>query len=123
MVKKNVWLIRGHALGPFSYGSKGKSIATLPFFYGYIKHIKKRLKMILEYNEFILEKQLIRSRRDLAISVFERLEEVQPILIEAVEMVELGIFDGFSLDSFANFTDEQLNENLFKVAKEKLQKY
>ena len=78
--------------------------------------------MILEYNDFLLEKQLVRSRRDLAISVFERLEEVQPILIEAVEMVELGIFDGFSLEKFANFTDEQLNENLFKVAKEKLAK-
>ena len=78
--------------------------------------------MLLEYNDFLLEKQLVRSRRDLAISIFERLEEVQPILTEAVEMVELGIFDGFSLEKFANFTDEQLNENLFKVAKEKLAK-
>ena len=77
--------------------------------------------MILEYNEFLLEKQLIRSRRNLAISVFERLEEVQPILIEAVDMVELGIFDEFTLESFSNFTEEELNENLFKKAKEKLQ--
>ena len=78
--------------------------------------------MILEYDEFLLEKHLVRSRRDLAISVFEQLEEVQPILKEAFEMVELGIFDGFSLESFSNFTEEQLNENLFKVAKEKLAK-
>ena len=78
--------------------------------------------MILGYNDFLLEKQLIRSRRDLAISVFERLEEVKPILTEAVDMVELGIFDDFTLESFSNFTEEELNENLFKIAKEKLQK-
>lgn len=78
--------------------------------------------MILEYHEFLLEKQLIRSRRDLAISVFERLEKIQPILTEAIEMVELGIFDNFTLETFSNFTEEELNENLFKIAKEKLEK-
>lgn len=78
--------------------------------------------MILQYNEFLLEKDLITARRNLAVAVFERLEEVQPILSEAIDMVELGIFDNFTLETFSNFTEEELNENLFKIAKEKLQK-
>ena len=78
--------------------------------------------MILEYNDFLLEKQLIRSRRDLTISIFSHIENIEPILTEAVEMVEMGIFDDLTFENINKLSDEQLYENIFQKAKEKFQK-
>ena len=78
--------------------------------------------MILEYNQFLIEKNLIQSRRNLTIAIFENIEEVEPVLEEAISMVNLGIFDSLTFDNINNLSEEQLFENIFQKAKEKFQK-
>lgn len=78
--------------------------------------------MILGYKEFVLEKNLVQSRRDLTIAIFENIDEINPVLEEAVSMVNLGIFDSLTFDNINNLSEEELFENIFQKAKEKFQK-
>ena len=78
--------------------------------------------MILKYDDFLIEKNLVQSRRNLTIAIFENIEEVEPILEEAIAMVNLGIFDSLTFDNVNNLSENQLFENIFQKAKEKFQK-
>jgi hypothetical protein len=67
--------------------------------------------MILNYDQFLAEKQLIKSQRELMINVFKQFEELAPVMETATMMVEEGWFDG---------PIESINEeNLIQKAKAK----
>lgn len=49
--------------------------------------------MLLSYNDYQTHKQLVESRRQLLINIFNQFEEIRPVLNEAITIVEAGIFD------------------------------
>jgi hypothetical protein len=58
---------------------------------------------LLNYDQFVLNNSITESRRQLVLNVLEQFEEVRPVINEAIEIVNLGAFDGF-------FIGEELDE-------------
>lgn len=81
---------------------------------------------ILDYNQFLIERvtkpQVIEQHRNLYKNIFLQLEDVKPIINEAMELVDYGVFDGMLIENLLNSTEAELYENLFQKAKEKFNK-
>lgn len=67
--------------------------------------------MILNYDQFLAEKELVKSNRELMINIFKQFEDLAPVMESAVMMVNEGWFDAplMSINE----------ENLFQKAKAK----
>jgi len=78
--------------------------------------------MLLDYNSFLLEKQLVESRRDLLMNIFNQFEDIKPVMHEAKVLVESGIFDEvFDMINEENLVDRMKDKfnKAVEVAKEK----
>jgi len=78
--------------------------------------------MLLDYNTFLLEKQLVESRRDLLMNIFNQFEDIKPVMHEAKVLVESGIFDEvFDMINEENLVDRMKDKfnKAVEVAKEK----
>ena len=75
---------------------------------------------ILDYNQFLIEHvtkpQIIEQHRNLYKNIFLQLEDVKPIINEAMELVDYGVFDGMLIENLLNSTEAELYENLFQKA-------
>jgi hypothetical protein len=58
---------------------------------------------LLNYDQFVLNNSITESRRQLVLNILEQFDEVRPVMNEAIEIVNLGAFDGF-------FIGEELDE-------------
>jgi ElaB/YqjD/DUF883 family membrane-anchored ribosome-binding protein len=67
--------------------------------------------MLYTYDQFLLEKELVKSQRQLMVNIFEQFAELKPIMETATMMVEEGFFDM----PLMMITEE----NLFQKAKAK----
>lgn len=67
--------------------------------------------MLYTYDQFLLEKELVKSQRQLMVNIFEQFAELKPIMETATMMVEEGFFD------MPLMTINE--ENLFQKAKAK----
>ena len=81
---------------------------------------------LLNYNEFVAEsitkKELVIEHRNLYRNIFSQINEVKPVLNEAMNLVDNGVFDDLLIETLLNTTEEELLENLFQKAKEKFNK-
>lgn len=78
--------------------------------------------MLLDYNSFLLEKQLVESRRDLLMNIFNQFEDIKPVIHEAKVLVESGVFDEvFDMINEENLIDRMKDkfDRAVEVAKEK----
>jgi len=78
--------------------------------------------MLLDYNTFLLEKQLVESRRDLLMNIFNQFEDIKPVMHEAKVLVESGVFDEvFDMINEENLVDRMKDKfnKAVEVAKEK----
>jgi len=78
--------------------------------------------MLLDYNSFLLEKQLVESRRDLLMNIFNQFEDIKPVMHEAKVLVESGVFDEvFDMINEENLVDRMKDKfnKAVEVAKEK----
>lgn len=78
--------------------------------------------MLLDYNSFLLEKQLVESRRDLLMNIFNQFEDIKPVMHEAKVLVESGVFDEvFDMINEENLIDRMKDkfDRAVEVAKEK----
>lgn len=49
--------------------------------------------MILSYNDYQTNKQLVEARQQLLINIFNQFEDIKPVINEAIAIVEAGVFD------------------------------
>lgn len=81
---------------------------------------------VLNYQDFISEtvtkKHLIAEQRSLYKNVFFQIEEIKPVINEAMFLVDMGIFDDMLIENLMQIDDESLHENLIQKAKEKFNK-
>lgn len=81
---------------------------------------------LLKYEDFMLEtvtkKDLVIEHRNLYRNIFSQVEEIKPVLNEAMFLVEAGVFDDLLIENLLNSTDVELYENLIQKAKEKFNK-
>lgn len=61
----------------------------------------ERIKL---FEEFIAGQNIVKTRRDLMINIFNQFEDIKPIMNEAILIVESGIFD----DGFESINEENL---------------
>ena len=67
---------------------------------------------LLKYEDFILEtvtkKDLIIEHRNLYRNIFSQVEEIKPVLNEAMFLVEAGVFDDLLIENLLNILDRWL---------------
>ena len=73
-------------------------------------------------NETITRPQVLAEHRNLYKNIFMQLDEAEPVINEALSLVEAGLFDGLLIENLLNSTEAELYENLFQKAKEKFNK-
>jgi hypothetical protein len=83
--------------------------------------------MILDYNSFVMQREINEQRRQMFINIFNQFEELKPVMNEATILLEAGVFDFGSdmlLEDFLNEDNlvqkmKQKFDNAIAVAKEK----
>jgi hypothetical protein len=77
---------------------------------------------ILTLEEFvdqtITRDAVMNEQRMLFKNIFTQIDEIRPVINEAMILVDAGVFDDMVLENFIDMQSDELYENLFKKAKE-----
>lgn len=80
------------------------------------------MRTLLTFESFVANQNIVETRRELMINIFNQFDEIKPIMNEAVLLVESGLFD----DGFESINEENLInkmkakfDNAMQVAKAK----
>lgn len=76
------------------------------------------------FEQFVYNKatqaEVIQEQRLMYKNIFTQFEQIKPVLNEAIEIIDMGIFDDMSFENLIAMDESEINENLFDKAKEKL---
>ena len=79
--------------------------------------------MLQTFEQFLNTKatyaEVIQEQRLMYKNIFAQFKQVEPVLNEAYAMVDMGIFDDMLIEHLMVMDETEINENLFKKAKDK----
>ena len=62
------------------------------------------MSKLLTFESFIVNENIVETRRELMVNIFNQFEEIKPYMNEAMVLIESGIFD----DGFESINEENL---------------